>query len=98
MRVDRKTGKVTVVGEGTATITATAKVGDVVTTDALTVTVSKSSENTGDGGEGGGTGGGTGVSPLLQSPRLLLLTALAALLLLLLGSGLKYLQYRKQMK
>ena len=43
------------------------------------------------------SGGGTGVSLLLQSPRLLLLTALAALLLLPLGGGLKYLQYRKQM-
>lgn len=60
VRVDRTTGKLTVVGAGTATITVTAKVGDITIYDALNVTVSEDGENTGTGGSGGGTGGGSG--------------------------------------
>lgn len=60
VRVDRTTGKLTVVGTGTATITVTSKVGDITVYDTLKVTVSDDGENTGTGGSGGGTGGGDG--------------------------------------
>lgn len=61
VRVNSKTGKITVVGEGKATITATTTVGGMTVSDSITVTVSKDKENTGGGkGDGSGTGDGTG--------------------------------------
>ena len=53
-----------------------------------------------DPGSAGSTSGGStgGAALLLTDSRTLLLTALAALALLLLGGLLKYLQYRKELK
>ena len=61
VRVNSKTGKITVVGEGKAIITATTTVGGMTVSDSITVTVSKDKENTGGGtGDGSGKGDGTG--------------------------------------
>lgn len=61
VRVNSKTGKITVVGEGKAIITATTTVGGMTVSDSITVTVSNDKENTGGGtGDGSGKGDGTG--------------------------------------
>ncbi|MCD7982061.1 MAG: hypothetical protein LUF32_07110 [Clostridiales bacterium] len=54
VKVDADTGQITVVGEGTAEITASADVGGMTVTDSLTVTVTADDEESLDGGGGGG--------------------------------------------
>lgn len=52
--VDASTGQITVVGEGTAEITATAEKGGLTISDSLTVTVTAGDEEDLDGGGGAG--------------------------------------------
>lgn len=61
VKVDAVTGKITVVGEGTVQITASANVDGVTTSDTLTISVSADEEeNLQGGGDGNGIGTGTG--------------------------------------
>jgi len=59
VQVDSSTGQITVVGEGTATITASAVVGGLTISDSLTVTVTAGEEDLSGGGEGDGSGTGS---------------------------------------
>ncbi|MCD7865245.1 MAG: BspA family leucine-rich repeat surface protein, partial [Clostridiales bacterium] len=59
VQVDSSTGQLTVVGEGTATITVSAVVGGMTISDSLTVTVTAGDEDLDGGGEGDGSGTGS---------------------------------------